>query len=46
MYVTNPTAMETHDSIIDLDNNATTPVDPQVNEAMAACHALGLAWTE
>ena len=43
MYVTNPTAMETHDSIVDLDNNATTPVDPQVNEAMAACQALGLA---
>ena len=43
MYVTNPTAMETHDSIIDLDNNATTCVDPQVNEAMATCQALGLA---
>ena len=37
------TAMETHESIIDLDNNATTPVDPRVNEAMAACQAQGLA---
>ncbi|MEE3369282.1 MAG: cysteine desulfurase family protein [Planctomycetota bacterium] len=43
MHVTKLTAMEIHDRIINLDNNATTPVDPQVNDAMAVCQAQGLA---
>ena len=35
--------MESPHITVDLDNNATTPIDPLVNDAMAECQSLGLA---